>query len=289
MGKKIINFFVFANIWVALNTVFFTATTMIVFSLEMNYPLLLFSFFSVLLAYNFQRLVKFSNLSLYSERIQWLATRKKLIFFLVVIGLIGAIISILMLPIWVWYLLIIPAILSFFYVLPDFQGFRRKLNRFSLRNIPFIKIYLIAFSWMVISVFIPLFTASLLEEINLLIVVLILAEKFIFIIAITIPFDIRDIKIDEKEKKTIPQLLGISRSKWLAVFLLLISSTLILIIYKFGIYNLQILFSLLISNIIAGIVISKINETKKELFYSGVIEGLFFIQFVLVLIGRVMS
>ncbi len=50
-----------------------------------------------------------------------------------------------------------------------------------------------------------------------------LISYFFFIIALCIPFEIKDIKYDPVELKTIPQLIGIKRTKWLGYLFLLLS------------------------------------------------------------------
>ena len=46
--------------------------------------------------------------------------------------------------------------------------------------------------------------------------------RFLFVFLITIPFDIRDIKYDNNNLKTIPLSLGIQKSKLLSIFTLLL-------------------------------------------------------------------
>jgi hypothetical protein len=100
-------------------------------------------------------------------------------------------------------------IMSLLYALPFIK------RRISLRDIPFLKIHLIAISWALVSVVFIWESAN--EPL------LLFLEKYLFVLAITIPFDIRDIGVDEPNKKTIPQLLGVNSARVLSVFVLICS------------------------------------------------------------------
>ena len=51
-------------------------------------------------------------------------------------------------------------------------------------------------------------------------------ERFLLILVATLPFEIQDLSIDKK-LGTIPQLIGVQKTQWLGVFLLLIVAFLI--------------------------------------------------------------
>ena len=51
----------------------------------------------------------------------------------------------------------------------------------------------------------------------------IIIDRFCFVLAITIPFDIRDLKYDDKRIKTIPILFGVAGSKLIAYCFVLLS------------------------------------------------------------------
>ncbi|MGI9527503.1 MAG: hypothetical protein ACR2MS_10380 [Weeksellaceae bacterium] len=108
-------------------------------------------------------------------------------------------------------LILLAGCVSIFYSLPIYQS--------SLRQIPQIKIILIALVWST-AVNITLIESSLLylDEFIWSFVAI-----FLFVIGITIPFDIRDYHIDNKSLKTIPQQYGINKSKIIAGVLLIIS------------------------------------------------------------------
>ena len=60
-----------------------------------------------------------------------------------------------------------------------------------------------------------------------------LFERFLFIFAITIPFDVRDVNYDASDLATIPQYFGINTARWMAL-LAIFSSELILFVFFFN-------------------------------------------------------
>lgn len=170
------------------------------------------------------------------------------------------------LKIWtsVWQLFMVTSILSFFYVwkIPG-------LNGKNLRDIPGIKIYIIAFVWVLISVLLPYLIDKNQDygQMSQLFI-----AEFCFMIAITIPFDIRDVKLDDSSKKTIPQIIGIKKSVWISVLLLIASQILwqqLLPSFNLGIW---------LTALISVAVLYLVNTNRNELYFSGIIDGLLLLQ-----------
>ncbi len=135
----------------------------------------------------------------------------------------------------------------------------------SLRDIPHLKIHLIAIIWVVAIGIFELLNEQNFKFENWLFV---LAHYF-YIIAVTIPFDIRDLKYDDSNQRTIPQVFGIKKAK--------IISVLFLIIYFLTAINQQQnlikntpFISVIVYTIILVIAVSK---NRNEFHYSGLIEG----------------
>lgn len=81
---------------------------------------------------------------------------------------------------------------------------------FSLRDIPTLKIAIIAFVWAGITVLLPVLNANIAVNFK---VILTLMQRFLIVMALTLPFDIRDFQSDKKHLQTIPQLIGVERTK----------------------------------------------------------------------------
>lgn len=87
-----------------------------------------------------------------------------------------------------------------------------------LREVPGIKIVVIAFTWTYACVFFPALNEGV--ELNKLLILSCLI--FIYITATILPFDIRDVATDKMKHGTIPQLIGVIPTKIIGILLLLI-------------------------------------------------------------------
>ncbi len=165
--------------------------------------------------------------------------------------------------------------LCMLYVLPIFKGKR-------LRDIPYLKIFLIAGVWAFVTVTFPLkaFAKEWYSCDTFMII-----EKIFFILAITIPFDIRDMVLDASTGvKTIPLSIGTKNSKWLAYGLLTMSFLTALFINLMSVYTLNTLIAIGISLAISAFVIHKTNNKRSDYFYYFFVDGLLLLQTILVLL-----
>ena len=98
--------------------------------------------------------------------------------------------------------------------------------------------------------------------------------RFLFVFAICIPFDIRDIKYDNIKLKTMPIIFGVSKSK----FICFVSLLSIVMISTFQCWNdklnIGFLIAIILSCIVSSIFISKSDEKKSDFFFSFWIESL---------------
>jgi 1,4-dihydroxy-2-naphthoate octaprenyltransferase len=95
---------------------------------------------------------------------------------------------------------------------------------------------------------------------------------FIFILAITLPFDIRDIYLDEATKKTIPQRIGEANTRILSALLLV--GQLVLIYQILGQWPVLYTFFTGLSIFL----IFKSKSDTNDLYFSFVIDGLLILQ-----------
>ena len=115
-------------------------------------------------------------------------------------------------------------ILVILYIIPN-----PSLNK-NLRNLNGVKIFLVAFSWTLVS-YVSLINRMSTFEISLCIIFGV--QRFIFVLVATIPFEIRDIKIDKNDLGTLPQRFGIFKSKILGLLLLILNTCLFYFIIDF--------------------------------------------------------
>ena len=121
---------------------------------------------------------------------------------------------------------IITFILVIFYLIPNPSS-----NK-NLRNSYGIKIFLVAFSWTLVShlSLISNLSYSKFDQ-NIIITI----QRFIFVLVATIPFEIRDINVDKSQLGTLPQRFGIFKSKLLGIVLLILNTYLLFFILDINI------------------------------------------------------
>jgi hypothetical protein len=164
--------------------------------------------------YNLQRIYKFKKQTTpQTETYDWLKERINWMIPLAIIcGILALLLSAYLVKdvlsnVW---LFILTVLVSIFYVVPFF-GKR-------LREVPFLKTFLIAVVWTSVLFYIPWLNESRKTEL----VQNELTAFFFFFAALTIPFDIRDMKQDRMQHTTLPLYLGIIVSKLVSVAFLVV-------------------------------------------------------------------
>lgn len=114
------------------------------------------------------------------------------------------------------------AILCLLYMLPLYK-------KHGLRFFPVTKLAIVAFCWALLLVYYPAvssYNTSFLPRFDTLLSALVLSllpvQLFLFILALCIPFEIRDLKYDEAALHTLPQLVGVQTSKNIGIGLLVL-------------------------------------------------------------------
>ena len=111
-------------------------------------------------------------------------------------------------------------IFSICFIIVFFYSTTSIFSVFSLRSLKGLKIFIISFVWTSVTYLSLLSQMDFKYEFTYIILGI---QRFIFVFVLSIPFDIRDVNIDPPELKTIPQTLGILKSKLLGILLLSIS------------------------------------------------------------------
>ncbi|MDZ7614529.1 MAG: hypothetical protein U5K51_13115 [Flavobacteriaceae bacterium] len=208
--KQLFDFYIQANFHVALSAFCLTRITQIEFGSAGLYTGI-FVFTSTFAAYNLIRFWKRNKLPVSDA--DWLKSHKGSLLLLNILAgfsifYFGASLRneslVLLIPLF---------FATLFYSMP-YQFGRKSLQ---LRNIPGMKIFLIAVVWSSVTVLVPLAEIQSDMQGDQWIS---FAQRFLFIFALAIPFDIRDMNLDQRTLQTIPQRLGIRNSKILGIVLL---------------------------------------------------------------------
>ncbi len=145
--------------------------------------------------------------------------------------------------------------IAFFYTIP--------LHQKALRNIPYLKIFLVAYVWASVTVFFP----SLQFSINNWILFF---GQFLFVTAITLPFDLRDIHTDQAQGlRTIAQGIGTRPTIYMALACLLGATI------CFGYLGYWVV---ALHNFWAMCVVLGAKPQRHELYFTGLIDSLLISQ-----------
>ncbi len=170
--------------------------------------------------------------------------------------------------------------LTLFYTVPFWKIGE---NWISLRNIPFLKLFLVTFTVTYVTVLLPFLYNNTGKNLLNIEVILIATERLLFLLAITIPFDIRDIKFDKDTNlNTFPLLFGVQKSIYLSYISLFLFMSLSGINYLLLQNHIFLVLAMITSGIFTAICISRATPNKSEYFFSLLIEGTMILQFLLV-------
>lgn len=205
--KTIFNFYLNASIHVALGVFALVRITEIYFSLSPNKNLNYFIFFATISGYNF---VKYAGVAKLHHASLTDNLKAIQLFSLVCFGAMifyGA-----QLPINILYFILPFAGLTLLYAVPFLSGFKK-----NLRNITHLKILIIAVVWAGTTVLLPVLDSG--QEVDATIISYVM-QRFLIVIALTLPFDIRDMQFDAISLQTIPQKIGIQKTKRLGLIVM---------------------------------------------------------------------
>lgn len=209
MLKQLFNFYINSSIHVALAVFALTWITLIELNLGYDKAVLYFVFYATITGYNF---VKYFGVAKFYHR--------KLANWLKLIQILSFACFLLMCfyAYWLQYKTIFFvscfAILTFFYAIPFFKN-----STATLRHIGGVKVYVIAFVWTGTTVFLPVIDNGIVVSQDVFIIAI---QRFIMVLALMIPFEIRDLKFDNLSLKTIPQKIGIQATKNLGMLFMVL-------------------------------------------------------------------
>ena len=279
---KLVNKIIFSNIFLPIAAVLLTVSTQVQLGMQPHWqPYLFLIFLATIFEYNRHRIfdVIIGTEDLNSVKYQWIRNNLRKIYFFSIVWFIAFIITIVFTKTEVLLALVPLGIVTVFYSVPSGEN---KKYLFRLREIPYLKIFLIAFVWSASTIFLPVIQAE--GEIYSAQVILLFAERFFFIFAITIPFDIRDMQADRKAGiKTIPLL--VNQKKALALSYLSLSVCLIISIIHYRIPNNWFIIEALCISLITTYLLLRLNFFKNwSRYYYQILDGTLLLQGMLVLV-----
>jgi 4-hydroxybenzoate polyprenyltransferase len=249
---------VYSNLWVALAAPSVLYTHAAIGDLEFPPEMYVFVFSAVLFTYNIQRLYR-ADTYLSPDllaRHGWIVKNHRFLWIITLSAIIPMLYSIPRIPSG-FLLLIIPAgLLSALYFLP-LPCFGKRL-----RDVPLIKIPLVAFTWAWVLLIAP--SGEYVEK-NLPLFLF----EFLLFFAVTLPFDLRD-KVHDQKSGTVTWAirLGTKKTKWIALIFVFLS-----LIPLCVFYSTNALTPLLLSAGLTGIILAGVNEERNDLYYGFLLDG----------------
>lgn len=203
------DFYINSSIHVALAVFSMTYVTLLELDLPTDWPLLFFAFFSTITGYNF---VKYFGMAKFHHR--------ELARWLKVIQVFSLVSFLLML----WFLFQLKpktiiyigvfGVVTLFYAIPFLPKRFFMDQQKNLRNIGGLKVYVIALVWAGVTVILPLADSVGRFTTDVWITAI---QRFLLVMLLMLPFEIRDLQYDSLKLATIPQKIGVKNTKVMGI------------------------------------------------------------------------
>ena len=263
-----LHFLIYTNIIVALGAFSLYKVTEILFKIS-DLKMGFFVFFSTLFAYNYMRISDY-----------FFNNRKRIVNNLHLHLLFNAcsliIFFSLLFSFDIYFIKLVLPVLIISLIYPLSININNK--SYSLRSIPFLKVFLISFVWSYVTFLIPLIYHGYSIDYYYLDFFF---QRFLFVLAIAIPFDIRDRYIDKI--KTLPNTIGVFNTQVFAWFCLFIIQVLLIIDLINNTIALPLFCALFLSIELTSLTIYFSNSSQSKFFYGIIVEGLSIIMCLFVL------
>ena len=214
---RLFKFYVNSSLHVAVSVLSLCFITTHTFKISFGKNLHWFIFCASVLGYSY---VKYFGISKFYYRS--LTNKLKEIQILSALCFLGVLVSFFGLNTEAKLIVLFLGAVTFFYEIPF-----EKVE--SLRKVRGLKIYIIALVWSLTTVLLVIVNAGIHIDTKVL---LKLFERFVFVFVLMLPFEIRDLDLDDIRLSTIPQKIGIVKTKQLGFFGLLLIELLELFIFK---------------------------------------------------------
>ena len=206
--KKVFDIYINGSIHVALSVFSLVKMTQFLFSISDNDEVGYFAFFGTIVGYNF---VKYDALARVQK--QKMRLQLKVIAFFSFFCLLATACFFFQLQMITKIIGFVFFALTLLYTLPFFP------NKKNARNWAGIKIYIVTICWLGVTLFLPLINANIPFTEDALLVGI---QRFILIFVLILIFEIIDLQQDDPHLQTVPQQIGVHKTKIVGSFLLLI-------------------------------------------------------------------
>lgn len=285
--RRPLDFILFSNLFIACCAMAQGALTYMLLKTPFNFTVIAILGCATMFLYNFSMILARPKdpASSPHRRVHWIYAHYNLVITLTILSAIALIPLTLQLSIGTITLLFFIGLLALSYSFPLFKD---KTKRVGLRNLPGAKLFIISMVWALSCVCVPIIELkSSGTSVSLIALLLLTTKRFLFVTAITIPFDIRDLFQDKQYNlKTLPVILGEKKSALFCQALLIVYIVLLLIFVP----QLTLAIAGLIAvTLLTGWLIFKSRWEKDEYYYFFYLDGTLILQFLSVFILQYFS
>ena len=262
--RKVFDFYIDGSIHVGLSCFALVKMTQYMFHIKGDFWIGYFVFFGCILGYNF---VKYEGLARVKKN--KMGGKLKSILILSFLSLLPVGFCFFQLQRITRIVSVVVFILTLLYTLPFFP------NRRNARNWAGVKIYIVALCWVGVTVILPVLNSEISITSHFY---LKCTQRFILIFVLILIFEIIDLAKDDPHLKTVPQQIGVKRTKILGYVLLMVFCILeffnsnINRNFNFHFLPLQLFLIFLVATIMA-LFLFFVNETRSKYYTSFWVES----------------
>jgi 4-hydroxybenzoate polyprenyltransferase len=280
--RAVLHWIFYGNIFVAVCAVCMTLETYLILDIPISYqytfPLLPIVFCSTFFIYNIDLIAKPDGFEakVASGRLEWRIKHRSVINIVnIFVGLFIMVISFYSsYEAFLFFLHL--AIISLAYYFSFEIGAAKII---SLRKVPFLKAFVITYVWAGSSVLLPALKNGM--SLGSSEVLQLFIERYLFLFALAVIFDIRDLSFDVQHIRTIPGRFGSNKTKVISLILLLIACLMVFIHYQ----NTYLISAFILSFIIAAVLIYIARADSGEYYFLFLVDGAMALQFIFVFLS----
>jgi len=270
--KRLFDFYLNSSIHVALAVCCLSWVTLADFNIGIELNLIYFTFFATITGYNF---VKYFGLAKFHHR--KLASWLKYIQIFSFLSFLGLLYFTLKLETKTLLYLAGLGVVTFLYAIPFLPKKYFLDKNKNLRAISGLKIYVIAFVWAITTVVIPLISEDYTIDSDVIVTVF---QRYLFVFVAMLPFEIKDMLFDNIKLSTVPQKIGIKKTKIIGIVLLILFG--LMEFLKDNTSESKIMIVIIITVLMLGFLLFS-NKNRQKYYSSFWVEGIPIIWMVLTL------
>lgn len=246
-------------------------------------PLSWLLFFGTWHTYIAQRLVRIDQRKQHqgSGMSYWLLDHKWFVRIMLFLGFVVSAVCFFYLQLATQLSIVGLAVTSMLYALPVFYW---KGQWMRLRDVGITKPIILGLVWAISTTWLPIMELGLEHNAD---VYWLMLERTLYLIAICVPFDVKDMDFDEAtmEYKTIPLMFGLQGTKWVTWLLLIATAAVVLVrYYMFHAYSVSAVGGYMLGLVLTAILVGMMSQKRDEYFFTFWMDGLLIVLPLLVIL-----